>query len=115
MDGDDENEEDPFGFPIQEIYMNVYMKNKPPIVLPNFKGMRLEDPKTFLFEIEIILRSYGCSLHIQKLNLFPATLNDRALRWFMTLGTNSIRTWNHMKRVFLEKYKNYCIQHDLRN
>ena len=33
----------------------------------------------------------------------------------MSLGINSIRTWDDMKRVFLEKYKDYCIQHDLRN
>jgi len=33
----------------------------------------------------------------------------------MTLGTNSIRTWDDMKRVFLEKYKDYCINYDLRN
>ena len=33
----------------------------------------------------------------------------------MTLGTNSIRTWDDMKIVFLEKYKDYCIHHDLRN
>ena len=88
---DDENEEDPFQFPIQEIDANCHMKRIPPSVLPNFKGMRLEDPETFLFEFEIICKSYGYSLHIQKLNLFPATLKDRALRWFMTLGTNSIR------------------------
>jgi hypothetical protein len=101
MDGDDDNEEDPFGFPIQETDINVQMKNIHPYVLPNFKGMRSEDPETFLFEFEIICRSYGYSLHIQKLNLFPTTLKDRFLRWFMTLGTNSIRTWDDMKRVFL--------------
>jgi hypothetical protein len=59
MDGDDDNEEDPFGFPIQETDINVQMKNIHPSVLPNFKGMRSEDPETFLFEFEIICRSYG--------------------------------------------------------
>lgn len=97
---------DRFGFPIQETDVNVRMKNIPPSVLPNFKGMRLEDPKTFLFEFEIIFRSYGYSLHIQKLNLFPTTLEDKALRWYMTLGTNSLRTWNDIKRVFLKNIKN---------
>lgn len=33
----------------------------------------------------------------------------------MTLGTNSIRTWDDMKRVFVEKYKNHYKHHDLRN
>ena len=107
MDWYDDNEEDPFGFPIQETDVNVQMKNIPPFVLPNFKGMRSENPETFLFEFEIICRSYGYSLHIQKLNLFPTTLKDKSLRWFMTLGTNSIRTCDNMKILFLEKYKNH--------
>ena len=115
MDGDDDNEEDPFGFPIQENNVNVHMKNIPQFVLPNFKGMISEDPKTFLFEFEIICRSYGYSLHIQKLNLFSATFKDRAIKWFMNLGRNAIRTWDDMKRVLLEKYKFYCIHHVLRN
>lgn len=42
MDGDYDNEEDPFGFPIQEIDVNGHMKNIPPSVLLNFKGMRSE-------------------------------------------------------------------------
>ena len=44
MDGDDGNEEDTFGFPIQETDINVHMKNIPPSVLRNFKGVRSEDP-----------------------------------------------------------------------
>ena len=115
MDGDDDNEEDLLGFHIQETDVNVQMENIPPSILPNFKGMRSKDPKKILFEVEIICRSYGYSLHIQKLNLFPTTLKDKALRWFMTLGTNSIKTWDDMKKVFLEKYKNHYKHHDLRN
>lgn len=34
-----------------------------------------------------------------------ATLKDRALKWFMSLRTNSIRSWNDMQNIFLEKYK----------
>ena len=102
---DKEMDGDPFGFPIQETDFNVQMKNIPPSVVPNFKGMISKDPKTFLFEFEIICRSYDYSLHIQKLNLFPTTLKDRALRWFMTLGINSIRTWDDMKRVFWKNIK----------
>lgn len=40
MNGYDDNEEDPFGFPIHETDINVHMKNIPPSVLINFKGMR---------------------------------------------------------------------------
>ena len=39
------------------------------------------------------------------LKLFPATLKVRALKWFMSIGTNSIRSWNDMQKIFLEKYK----------
>ena len=80
MDGHDSNEEYPLGFPIQDIYVSVHMKNIPSYFLPNFHGMRLEDPETFLFEYEIIFRSYGYLLNTQKLKLFLATLKDRALK-----------------------------------
>lgn len=32
----------------------------------------------------------------------------------MSIGTNSIRSWDNMRRLFLEKYKKYCKRHDLR-
>lgn len=47
----------------------------------------------------------------QKLKLFHATLKDSTLKWFMSLETNSIRTWTQMKHEFLEKYKDYCMPH----
>ena len=105
MDGDDDNEEGPLGFPIQDIDVSVHMKNIPPSFLPNFHGMRLEDLETFLFKHEIIFKSYGYILNTQKLILFPETLKDRAIKWFMSLGTNSIRSWTDMKNIFLEKYE----------
>jgi len=89
---DDDNEEDHIGFPIQDTDISVHLKNIPPSFLLNFHGMRLEDPKTFLFEFEIVCRYYGYLLNTQKLRLFTVTLNDRALKWFMSLGTNSIRS-----------------------
>ena len=65
MDGDDDNEEDPRGFPIQETDDSVHMKNTPPSFLPKFHGIRSEDLKTFLFEFEIVCRSYGYLLKTQ--------------------------------------------------
>jgi len=38
----------------------------------------------------------------QKLKLFPSTLEGAALKWFMGLVTQSIRTWNDMKQTFLD-------------
>ena len=35
------------------------MKNIPPSILPNFYGMTSEDPNSFLFEFDILCRTYG--------------------------------------------------------
>ena len=110
IDGDDDNEEDPIEFPIKDIDGSVHMKNIPPSFLPKFHSLRSEDPETFLFEFEIVCRSYGYLLKTQKLRLFLETLKDSVLKWFMVLGTNSMRSWNDMQNIFIEKYKN----HDLK-
>ena len=59
IDGDDDNEEAPLGFPIQDNDVSGHMKNIPPSFLPNFHGMRSDDPKAFIFEFEILYRCYG--------------------------------------------------------
>jgi len=81
------------------------MKNISPSILPNFHQLRSKDPETFLFKFEVFCRSYDYIHDAQKLKLFPATLKDAALKWFMGLGINSIRTWEQIKTTFLEKYK----------
>jgi hypothetical protein len=63
-------------FPILDISRNISMKNIPLSSLPTFRGMSIEDPYLFLFEFDILCRSYNYSDDAQKLNLFPATLND---------------------------------------
>jgi hypothetical protein len=70
------------------------MKNIPHSTLPNFHGLSKEYLDTFLFEFEILCRSYDYVSDAQKLNLFPATLKDVALRWFMGLGRDNICTWD---------------------
>jgi len=45
----------------------------------------------------------------QKLKLFPSTLKGAALKWFMGLVTQSIRTWNDIKQTFLDRYLDYCM------
>lgn len=91
------------------------MKNISPFILPNFHGLRNEDPKTFLFEFEVLCRSYDYLLDTQKLKLFPATLKDATLKCFMGLGAHSIITWEEMKNIFLEEYKDYCMPHNLKD
>ena len=68
-----------------------------------------------MFEFDILCRSYNYLQDAQKLKLFPATLKDSTLRWFMALGESSIRTWNNMKTVFLQKYQEYCRPKDSKN
>jgi len=63
-----------------------------PSILPNFHGLRTKDPKRFIFEFEVLCRSYDYLLDSKKLKLFLATLKYGALKWFMGLGTHSIRT-----------------------
>jgi len=113
IDGNDDNEEDPIGFPIQDTDGSVHMKNIPPSFFSKFHCLRSEDLETFLFEFEIVCRSYGYLLKTQKLRLFLATLKDRALKWFMSLGTNSIRSWNDMQKIFLEKYKDHDVKEEI--
>jgi hypothetical protein len=84
------------------------MKNIPHSALPTFHGLSKEDPDTFLFEFDVLCRSYDYVLDAQKLNIFPAMLKDVTLQWFMGLGKNNIHTWDQMTKKFLEKYQDYC-------
>ena len=92
-----------FGFSILDTTPNVNMKNIPLSTLPTFYGKNSENPYTFLFEFDILCRSYNYVQDAQKLKLFPSTLKDSALRWFMGLGESSIRSWEAMKDIFLKK------------
>ena len=105
-EGEGENRtEATFGFPILDTMQDVTMKNIPPSSLPTFYGKSNEDPDTFMFEFDILCTSYSYLQYSHKLKLFPATLKDSTLRWFMGLGESSIRTWDDMKTSFLRKYQ----------
>eukprot|EP00253_Pinus_taeda_P020736 PITA_20736 len=88
------------------------MKKIPPSVLPNFYGMASEDPDSFLFEFDIVCRTYGYTDDAHRLRLFPATLKASALRWFMGLGEHAITGWDGMRKIFLKKYQPYCRSKD---
>ena len=70
----------PFGFPIFDEDTIATMKNIAPSILPNFHGLRSEDPEIFLFEFEVLCRSYDYLFDTQKLKLFPTTLKDATLK-----------------------------------
>jgi hypothetical protein len=104
-----------FGFPILDTTPNVNMKNIPLSALPTFYGKNNEDPDTFLFEFDMLCRSYNYVQDAHKLKLFPTTLKGSSLRWFMGLGESSIRSWESMNDIFLKKYQDYCKTKESRN
>ena len=73
------------------------MKNISPSVLPRFHGKAAEDLDEFLFEFDILYGSYDYVIDAQKLKIFPATLRDNELCWFMSLGGGTITNWDRMK------------------
>ena len=101
-------------FPIQQPKGTTPMKNISPSMLPCFHGKAAKDLDEFIFKFDILYRSYDYITDAQKLKLFPATLKDNALRWFMILGGGTVTNWDRMKQVFLEKYKEYCNTKDKR-
>ena len=115
MGGNHHNDGDPLPegivstlqFPIRKPVGPAPMKNISPLVLPRFHGNATEDPDEFLFEFDILCRSYDYTSNEQNFKPFPATLKDNALHWFMSLGGGTVTTWDQMKKVFLEKYQEY--------
>jgi len=111
-----EEEESTFKFPIQEPGEDhdeeIKRKNIPSSVLPNFYGMASEDPDSFLFEFDIVCRTYGYIDDAHRLRHFLATLKASALKWFMGLGEHAITSWDGMRKIFLKKYQPYCRSKD---
>ena len=66
-------------YPIEITPKNHPMKNIPLSALPNFHGLASEEPDEFLFEFDILCRSYDYISDTQKLKAFPATLKGKAL------------------------------------
>lgn len=89
------------------------MKNIPMASLLLLYCNSSKDPDAFLFEFEILCRIYNYYKDAHKLKLFPATLKDASLRWFMSLGENTIYSWDDMKSVFLKKYQDFCKSRDV--
>jgi hypothetical protein len=68
-----------FEFPIKEIDEETKMKNIHHSSLPKFHGLSKEDLDTFLFEFDVLCRSYDYMIDSKKLKLFPTTLKNNAL------------------------------------
>lgn len=102
-----EDERTEGAFPIRETNGNMKMKNISPSALPHFHGLTTEDRDTFLFEFVVFCQTYDYAEDEKKLKLFPSTLKDAALCWFMGLPGNSITTWAQMQQAFNGKYHAY--------
>ena len=81
----------PFPIPTQQGTQNL--KNIPLAFFTKFYGLITEDPETFLFEFDVLFQSYDYTMDAHKLKLFPSTLKEVALKWFMSLGANTISDW----------------------
>jgi len=90
-----------FEFSIKGSNEETKMKNIPHSSLPDFHGLPKEDIDTFLFEFNVLCRRYGYVLDAHKLKLYPTTLKDVALCWFMGLGRDNIYTWDQTTKTFL--------------
>src|ERR1700733_10110762 len=88
--GEDERIEG--AFPIRETNGEMKMKNISPSALPHFHGLTTKYPDTFLFEFVVLCRTYDYTEDEQKLKLFPSTLKDATLCWFMGLPGDSMGT-----------------------
>jgi len=84
------------------------MKNISPSALPHFHVLTTKDLDTFLFEFVVICRTYDYAEDEKKLKLFPSTLKDAVLLWFMGLLGSSVTTWTQKQQAFNNKYRDYC-------
>ena len=76
-------------------------------LLPTFHGLVGEDPYKHLKELHVVCTSMkptGVTEDQIKLRAFLFSLKDSAKDWLYYLPSGSIKTWNEMKRFFLEKY-----------
>lgn len=83
------------------------LKNIPPSTLPFFYGLMTKDLDAFLFEFDVLCRSYDYNFDAHRLKHFPTTLKDVGLRWFMGLCRDVVPDWDTMKTLFLEKHQDY--------
>ena len=76
-------------------------------LLPTFHGLASEDPYKHLKKLHVVCTSMkptGVTEDQIKLRAFPISLKDLAKDWLYYLPSESIKTWNEMKKLFLEKY-----------
>ncbi|XP_050248936.1 uncharacterized protein LOC126696203 [Quercus robur] len=76
-------------------------------LLPTFHGLAGEDPHKHLKELHVVCTSMkptGVTEDQIKLRAFPFSLKDSAKDWLYYLPSRRFKTWNEMKKLFLDKY-----------
>ena len=76
-------------------------------LLPIFHDLVGEDPHKHLKELHVVrtsMKPTGVTEDQIKLRAFPFSLKDSTKDWLYYLPSRSIKTWNAMKKLFLEKY-----------
>ena len=94
-------------FPILDATTTFELKSGLIHLLPTFHGLTGEDPHKHLKELHVVCTSMkptGVTEDQIKLRAFPFSLKDSAKDWLYYLPSRRIKTWNEMKRLFLEKY-----------
>ena len=87
--------------------INFKLKSSFIHLLPIFNGLVRKDPHTHLKEFHMVcvsMKPNGVDEEQVKLKAFPFSLKEATKAWFFSILPGSIRTWNGIKKIFLEKY-----------
>ena len=94
-------------FPTLDVTTTFELKSGLIHLLPTFHGLVGENPHKHLKELHVVctsMKPMGVTEDQIKLRAFPFSLKDSAKDWLYYLPSRSIKTWNKMKKLFLEKY-----------
>ncbi|CAJ2663009.1 unnamed protein product [Trifolium pratense] len=72
-----------------------------------FSGNPTDDPNLHLsifLQYADTVKANGVSPDAIRLRLFPFSLRDRARAWLQSLPSNSVTSWDELKKVFLARY-----------
>ncbi|CAJ2637435.1 unnamed protein product [Trifolium pratense] len=72
-----------------------------------FSGNPTDDPNLHLsifLQYADTVKANGVSPEAIRLRLFPFSLRDRARAWLQSLPSNSVTSWDELKKVFLARY-----------
>ena len=94
-------------FPPLDATTTFELKSRLIHLLPTFHGLAGADPHKHLKELHVVCTSMkptGATEDQIKLRAFPFSLKNSAKDWLYYLPSGSIKTWNEMKKLLLEKY-----------